>query len=197
MANKGWIKRHRSIIENGMWQGKEPFDRRSAWIDLLLLANHRDQEIFYKGRWIKVKRGEVNRSITFLADRWKWSRTKVKTFLEELEKAKMCTTNCTTHCTTIFIEKYSIYQDTATTDWTTEKQQKDNQKTTERQPKDTYKNNKNYKELKETNNDYIKGPISQEELPVDFLDHMRKESAKEKLRALRKYRDEVNAKWKE
>lgn len=39
MADKGWVKIHRAIEDSGIWQHKEPFDKRSAWIDLIMMAN--------------------------------------------------------------------------------------------------------------------------------------------------------------
>ena len=115
----GYIKLYRQIFANEIWNDKEPFDRRSAWIDLLLLANHKDHTIIYKGKTIEVKRGQVNRSVYQLAERWNWSRGRVKRFLDLLKKLKMCTTDSTSDGTTITIINYTIYQDARSTDGTT------------------------------------------------------------------------------
>ena len=60
MAEIGWIKLHRKIQECFIWgdEEDEPFDRRSAWIDLLLLANHADKRTVFDGKAITVKKGQ-------------------------------------------------------------------------------------------------------------------------------------------
>lgn len=110
MSDKNWIKLNRKIFSNFLWQDNEPFDKRSAWIDLLMLANHKDHEMWHKGEVIMVKRGDVNRSMNWLAERWHWSFKKVLRFLDALEKAKMVRRNSTSNGTTITIENYNIYQ---------------------------------------------------------------------------------------
>lgn len=117
---EGWISIHRSIFENELWRDSEPFDYRSAWIDLLLLANHKDHTIISKGKLVQVKRGDVNRSLLSLAERWHWSRNKARNFLRILEELKMVTTKSTTQGTTITIENYSKFQDLLPTESTTE-----------------------------------------------------------------------------
>lgn len=71
--NDGWIKLDRAIQDNWLWEDK-PFDKGKAWIDLLMLANWKDNKIPFKGEIVTCKRGDVNISITALAERWGWSR---------------------------------------------------------------------------------------------------------------------------
>lgn len=80
----GWIKLHRSIMENRLYF-KQTFTDIMAWIDLLMLANHKDNYIIVTGNRIDIKRGQVGYSQKQLAERWKWSRGKVKRFLNWLE----------------------------------------------------------------------------------------------------------------
>ena len=40
---KGYIKLYRGLQDCWIWQDKEPFTKRDAWIDLLLSANHADR----------------------------------------------------------------------------------------------------------------------------------------------------------
>jgi hypothetical protein len=86
---QGWIKLHRKIQESKIWDNNEPFDRRSAWIDLLLFANHEDKNIIFNGKVITVKRGERITSVLALSERWNWSRHKVSDFLNLLESEQM------------------------------------------------------------------------------------------------------------
>lgn len=119
MANEGWIKLNRQIQEHWLWKD-EPFTYGTAWIDLLLLANYEDKKMPYKGEIILCKRGDVNLSYSVLADRWKWSRWKVKNFIGLLVNDGMVTTNATTHRTTITIVNYDKFQLSPSTDCTTD-----------------------------------------------------------------------------
>ena len=87
MVNKGFIKLPRHIIEDSHYFS-EPFTRTQAWIDLIILANYQDTTALVRGVKIVVKRGQVCRSITELAKRWKWSRNRVMRFAEGLVDAE-------------------------------------------------------------------------------------------------------------
>lgn len=78
MASKGWIKLHRKIQQNFLWDEK-PFSKAQAWIDMLLIANHEDGKVYRSQRW--------------LAKRWGWSHTKVRRFLNKLEDEGMIKVN--------------------------------------------------------------------------------------------------------
>ena len=115
----GWIKLDRKIMDNDfLWGCEEPFDRRSAWIDLLLLANHKDKKGYSGSQVQTFARGDVNKSISSLAERWGWSRKKVSNFLNILEQEQMIvqkrTAKGTGQGTTITIVNYSVYQDAGT-----------------------------------------------------------------------------------
>ena len=137
----GYVKLHRDIMDHWLWQRK-PFDEGRAWVDLILLANHATTRAPYKGEIIEFERGTVNRSITWLAERWGWSRDKTRRFLRLLERDQMVTVDTSTHRTTITIEKYAFYQDGRATDKATDKA---TSKATSRQPAATYKKDKNEK----------------------------------------------------
>jgi len=79
----GWIKLHRKLADNELWLS-EPFTRGQAWVDLLLLANHKTGIIRRRGIIIKVGRGQLAYSEESLAERWRWSKGKVRRFFSEL-----------------------------------------------------------------------------------------------------------------
>lgn len=81
---KGWIKLHRQISRNKLWL-EEPFTKGQAWVDLVLNANHTDGSFFVRGVEIRLKRGQIGWSELTMADRWQWSRTKVRRYLKRLE----------------------------------------------------------------------------------------------------------------
>lgn len=136
---EGWIKLHRSLQEHWLWKN-EPFDKRSAFIDLLFLANFEDKKLAYKGEVITCKRGDVNLSIACLAKRWHWDRKTVRRFLKLLESDGMVSIDSTTHRTTVTLVNYDKYQLRGTTEGTTKSQQSG-------QPSPTTKELKNVKNV--------------------------------------------------
>ena len=86
---QGWISLYRKIRESEIWCGKEPFDKRSAWIDLLLSANHEDKNIIFGSTVTPIKKGSFITSELKLSERWKWSRHKVDDYLKLLKKLNM------------------------------------------------------------------------------------------------------------
>lgn len=114
----GWFKVQRSIEDHWIWKSNEPFDKRSAWIDLIMLANYADRKTTDGDSVVFRKRGDVNYSMLFLAKRWKWDRRKVKRFLMALQMDGMVSLNGTSNGTTITIENYAKHQDEGTADGT-------------------------------------------------------------------------------
>lgn len=114
----GWIALHRSILDHWLWKDK-PFSNGQAWIDLILLANHKDTKEFINGSLKVFKKGTVNRSIESLSSRWGWNRKKTRKFLNALEADEMVTVKVTTHGTTITLVNYSDFQTVGTTKGTT------------------------------------------------------------------------------
>lgn len=115
----GWVSVYRSLFDSPFYNDK-PFDRTHAFIDLLMLANHKDTRAYKDGEIVVLKRGTVNRSIASLAERWGWDRKKVRKFLVDLERSETATTTTTTHGTTISLVNYGLYQCCGTTDGTTD-----------------------------------------------------------------------------
>lgn len=115
---EGWISIHRKIEHNWVWEDK-PFSFGQAWIDLILIANHKDNKELKDGKLQTFKSGTVNRSILCLSERWGWDRKKTRKFLDLLESDGMIAKNSTTHGTTITIVNYELYRYQGTTDGTT------------------------------------------------------------------------------
>ena len=110
-----WIKVNRALSNHWIWNTGEPFTKGQAWVDLLLLAYHSDDDKVINGQVKHIKRGQVPYSKLFLARRWKWSIGKVSRFCTLLVKSKMCSVNSTTDGTTITIENYEFWQDARNT----------------------------------------------------------------------------------
>ena len=106
----GWISIHRKIQQSDIWLDNEPFDKRSAWIDLIMMANHEDKQILFNGKFIEVKRGEKITSLKQLSDRWRWSRSKVRRFLNLLESGSMIELKVKQRYTSYKVVNYNVYQ---------------------------------------------------------------------------------------
>lgn len=132
---QGWISVHRQLEDHWLWEDK-PYAKGQAWVDLLMLANHEDRKIPYKGEIITCKSGDVNRSILELSKRWGWGRDKTRKFLSLLESDGMVTVKASKHRTTITIENYEFYRHKPTT----KRQPSSNQSATNRQPADINNN---------------------------------------------------------
>ena len=142
--NKGWIKLHRKIQDCCIWQKNEPFDSRSAWIDLLLLASHKEKKIVIDNKTMIIERGSYMTSFVILSERWKWSRAKTMRFFKLLESEHMVNTKRTSKGTLVTIENYGVFQGSDTTVDTTVD-------TTDGTQKKNIKNEKNVKEKDSTN----------------------------------------------
>lgn len=161
---EGWIKLHRGLVDNQLWRC-EPFTRGQAWVDLLLLANFNHSYFFKRGVKIEVERGQVARSEVELADRWKWSRTKVRKFLNDLEKEQQIEQYKTNVTQLITVVNYNYYQEKEQQHG----QQKDSRKTAEKQQKNTLEEGEEREESKESEEDNIHPLQDVSENPSDPL----------------------------
>lgn len=148
---EGWIKIHRKIMDNPLYLS-EPFTRMQAWIDLLLLANHKEGFFYVRGNKVVVGRGQVGTSFRTLASRWQWSRGKVERFLKDLENDNQIEPQKNNVITLISICNYDDYQNTEPqTEPQTSRRQTTDRATNEPQT-DRNKNDKNDKKEKNEKN---------------------------------------------
>lgn len=157
----GWIKIYRDIQEHWIWQDA---NKLKWWLDIILMANHKDNKFLLGNELFEVKRGEFHTSELKLAERWGVSKNTIRKFLELLESDQMIEMKKSKKGTTIKINNYNAYQDVFETEKTIKKPYSEPQKdhsvnhkeTTERpctEPQkdhnvNTNKNEKNDKECK-------------------------------------------------
>lgn len=148
----GWISLHRSIENHWLYEEDRKFSKFEAWIDLLLMVNHKDNKTIMDGKLVTVKRGQRITSLRKLGDRWKWSLTKVDSFLRLLEQDKMIVVKKDTKKTLVTIVNYDVYQNIDLE----KRHRKDSEKTEKEHRKDREKtqkktNNNDNKENNENN----------------------------------------------
>ncbi len=154
---QGWVKIHRDLLDNELWSDK-PFTKGQAWIDLLLLANHRDKNALLGNCTELVERGSLITSELKLMERWGWGRKKVKLFLNFLESQKMIERNANNKRTAITIVNYGFYQDCDLE----KEQQKNSKGTAKEQRRDSTGTAKGHKQegKKERRKEYIDTDVS-------------------------------------
>lgn len=111
---EGWIKAHRSMIDHWLWKEK-PFSKGQAWVDILLLANHKEKEILLGNQVEKIKVGSFATSELHLMERWGWSKNKVRAFLNVLQSESMIVKDSNRKRTAINVVNYGKYQVLETT----------------------------------------------------------------------------------
>lgn len=106
---KGFIPLYRSLQEHWIWQDDAPFDARSAWIDLILSVNHKEEKRKIKNKVLTIKPGQMPISYRFLAQRWRWSINRVSRFLKLLQSDGMIYLDKTQTNTLITLVNYRVY----------------------------------------------------------------------------------------
>lgn len=106
----GWIKLHKQILESKSWQRK-PFDPARAFIDILLRANHKPSTAVIKYKSYEVDRGELLTSEVKLAERFGWSREKLRRWMMELKRDSTLDSRKDNLCTIVRVLNYDTYQD--------------------------------------------------------------------------------------
>ncbi|MEC2288626.1 Replication protein O [Bacillus velezensis] len=140
----GWIKLHRSVQDHWIYQEKRKFSKYEAWLDLLMMASHKDNKFVLGNELYDLKRGEFISSIRKLGERWSWSNTKVTQFLDLLKKDEMIDFKKDTKKTLITIVNYGVYHDSDVEKKTVIEHKNDTKAT----QKHTIKNEKNVKNEK-------------------------------------------------
>lgn len=110
MKDKGWIKVYRDIQDHWLWKCK-PFGKGQAWLDLLLMANHKPGKVHFGGKLITLDRGQLLTSKLKLAEKWGWNRKTVVGFMLALNRDNNTDTKTDNKSTLITVLNYSQYQD--------------------------------------------------------------------------------------
>ena len=153
----GWIPLHRQIQNHWLWQNK-PFSDGQAWIDLLIQANHTENKFALGKELITVSPGSIITSEPKLAERWGWSRTKVRNFLELLQKDNMIVKEADNKKTTLTLVNYEVYSFFTTA----EEPQKNIKRTVEEPQKNTNNNDNNINNINNIKKKDITNVISKE-----------------------------------
>ena len=61
---EGWIKLHRKIWENKYWLEPRRFSKAEAWIDIMLLASHKEHELIFGNTTIYQKKQSSQNAVS-------------------------------------------------------------------------------------------------------------------------------------
>jgi len=119
--NKGNFSLERRLLESDLWLS-EKFTWGQAWVDMIGLANYEDSSFRIRNIKIEVKRGQLAWSSVNLAQRWHWSRNKLRNFLNVLKKDQQIIVESKQQnmmlTTIITIINYESYQRKSTAEYT-------------------------------------------------------------------------------
>lgn len=105
----GDIRVNRSLFESDLWAHR-PFSRGQAWVDLIGMANWKNNGVVIKGEIFDLKRGQLVGSYRFLAKRWGWGAKRVSNLCQTLKRQQRISLSTQHQTTIITICKYDVYQ---------------------------------------------------------------------------------------
>lgn len=151
---EGWVMLHRKVRKHWIFNKRRVFSEFEAWIDLIMSANHSDSRFQLGMDVVEIRRGGMVTSLRGLGERWMWSRTKVRNFLNLLQRDGMITYFSDTQKTVLDIVNYSVYQSTdyEKNDTIVPRECRENDTRVTR--KDTNNNDKNEKNVKNEKKKY-------------------------------------------
>lgn len=81
----------RRYFKHWIWTDPEAFCKRAAWLDLMQMARFDPApgKQVINGQLVVYQRGQIPASQRYLAQRWKWSKTKVSNFINRLKEEGM------------------------------------------------------------------------------------------------------------
>lgn len=97
-------------MDNPLWDSREPFDKRSAWIQLLMMANHEARTINIGNEMIDIQPGQFFTSIRKLATIFGWNFKRVMRYFDLLKGAGMIRAEGTAKGTLVTVVNYGVYQ---------------------------------------------------------------------------------------
>jgi len=118
--HRGFIKLWRRFMDTDLWSERRKFSKAEAWLDLIMRASGIDREVLMGWEKVSVPRGTILVSQRGLANRWKWSRKSVASFLGYLKREQMIRQDIVRGMTQITICSYDTYNPQGASEGATE-----------------------------------------------------------------------------
>ena len=118
--SEGWILAYRSLFDPDHHLGGDVACKRYAWLDLIIMATHQTYDKPVGMDVVTLNRGEVLVSVRYLAERWRWSKSKVNRVLCSFVTRSQIEPVSGTPSGTIYrIVNYDTYQTPTEAEWDT------------------------------------------------------------------------------
>lgn len=190
---EGFIKLHRKIQLHWIYDEKRKFSKYEAWLDMLMMANHRDNKFVLGNELVEVTKGQFITSELKLMERWDWGKNKLRLFLDLLEKDGMIIKISDRKKTTITICNYSLYHEYETTSGP----QADHERTASGPQTDTNKNVKNVKnEKNEKKKHYAEFVLLTTAEYEKLIEQFGEQGTKDRIENLNHYKGSKGKKYK-
>lgn len=179
---KGWIKLHRKLLENPIWEDPHYL---KLWIYCLMKATHKEREVILGNQIIVLQPGEFITGRKALSeDLNKGTKPKLKLnestwwrYLNNLGKLQMLNIKKTNKYSVVTILNWNEYQEN--------EQQTNNKRTSDEQQMNTNKNDKNDKNIKES-------------IPyAEIVDYLNQKAGKKYQPTTQKTKTLIKARWNE
>ncbi|MBK0398534.1 hypothetical protein H0I76_04990 [Limibaculum sp. M0105] len=108
----GTFNVHRSIWTHAAFRDSS-FSEREAWVWILSEAAWRPVTVRSGRVVVDLERGQLCHSLRFMADRWGWSKDRVRRFLTRLENRDMIATQTATGQLVIDVRNYDKFQNSS------------------------------------------------------------------------------------
>lgn len=105
--NNGWIKIHRRIKNNWIWENPV---KLKWWLTILLEVNHSDMKVNIGNQLVTCKSGQSVKSLQTWAKLFGTGKDSARNFLRLLQSDRMIDTETTTKYTRITVCNYDSYQ---------------------------------------------------------------------------------------
>lgn len=111
MAQGGWIKLYRSLLNDPVWTQTNA-EQKAVAIVILLSANREAKQWVFNGQKITLEPGQFVTSAQALSEAagGELTRRKIRTALNKLEKLGFCSIQAANHGTLINVVKWAFYQ---------------------------------------------------------------------------------------
>jgi uncharacterized phage protein (TIGR02220 family) len=137
--NNGWIKLHRKTLDNPIIC--KDADHLAVWTYLLLNATHKECDVLFEGKRIKLNPGQLITGRKKIAEKFRIHESKVQRILKLLESEHQIKQRTSSRNRLITINNWHFYQDSEQLF----EQQLNNERTTTEHQVNTNKNVKNVK----------------------------------------------------
>jgi hypothetical protein len=109
---KSFVKLSRAVFDSKEWNEKREFSKFEAFLDLIQSAEYKKEGsvIPYNGSKIKIERGQLFATLSYLQNRWNWSsRGKVDKYLKSLKNRNTLETEKRQQGNILTLVNYEVY----------------------------------------------------------------------------------------